>query len=571
MSRRFSPMRLLILAAIVGGLGVLSWTQASSAYQRITAPKADTWFAPYVDVTLTPTFEFEDPSISPSKDVVLAFVVADRHQRCLPTWGTYYDLDGAGRELDLDRRIQRLRERGGDVVVSFGGAVNDELAVACSDPRKLADAYRSVVDRYNLSTIDVDLEGAALGDTAAASRRATAIAALQAEATKRGKALNVWLTLPVTPAGLTDEGMAQVGTMLGAGVDLAGVNAMTMNYGGSRPAGTSMRAAAERALRGVYAQLGQAYRRVGVTDLTPRRLWAKVGATPMIGRNDVASDETSIGDARALVAFARNVHLGRVSMWSANRDDRCGAQSDSERVSNTCSGVDQDPLAFTWELSRLDATLPDRTPPVKAALRADASSRDDPATSPYPIWRAAKAYLRGDKIVWHGAVYEAKWFTKGDLPDETVPHLWDTPWRYVGPVLAADAPPAPALVPGQFRRWSADEVFQRGDKATFKGVVYQAKWWTQGDVPQPDPDRPYDVPWTAIGRAAPTVATVSATLPAWSATTTYLPSTRVAYDGYAYEARWWTKGFRPDPSPKAAAAGPWKLIGRLSTGAAAKG
>lgn len=565
MKRRFSPLRLIVLAVVVAGLGALSWTQASDAYKRITAPTADTWFAPYVDATLTPTYAFEDPATSPSSNVVLSFVVADRREACLPTWGTYYDLEGAGRELDLDRRVQRLRERGGDVIVSFGGAVNDELAVVCRDAERLAGAYRAVVDRYDLSTIDLDIEGAALADRAASKRRAAAMAVLQDEAERADRpALNVWLTLPVAPTGLTADGVAEVDAMLAAGVDLAGVNVMTMNYGGSRTGGTSMRGATEQALHATWRQLGDAYRRAGAAPLESELLWRKIGATPMIGRNDVEGDDTSLGDVRALVAFANEVHLGRVSMWSANRDDRCGAQSDSGRVSNTCSGVDQDTLAFTWELSRLDAELPARTPPVKTADRAAAPSRDDPATSPYAIWRAAKAYPRGEKVVWHGSVYESKWFTRGELPDAPVEQVWDTPWRYVGPVLETDAPPAPELVPGEFRRWTPDEVFLKGDQVTHKGFVFEAKWWTQGDTPKPDPDRPYEVPWTPIGRVAPEVATVTADFPAWKPGRTYLPGARVAFDGYAYEARWWTKGFRPQVDPAKADAVPWEVVGRLS-------
>ncbi len=66
-------------------------------------------------------------------------------------------------------------------------------------------------------------------------------------------------------------------------------------------------------------------------------------------------------------------------------------------------------------------------------------TRDNPATSPYPIWRATKAYRLGDEVVWHQRVYEAKWYTQGYVPDTPVAHLWDTPWRYIGPVLKSDA------------------------------------------------------------------------------------------------------------------------------------
>src|SRR5690606_2349898 len=110
-----------------------------------------------------------------------------------------------------------------------------ELAVACTDPDDLYEAYRSVVTRYDTQVVDLDVEGEALGDEAANLRRAEAVARLQAD-----EQVEVWVTLPVSPDGLTAEGEALVTTMLRAGVDLTGVNAMTMNYGESRGRGSSM-------------------------------------------------------------------------------------------------------------------------------------------------------------------------------------------------------------------------------------------------------------------------------------------------------------------------------------------
>ena len=95
----------------------------------------------------------------------------------------YLLLDGrcrhAARPGSPDRPVAQHR---GDVSVSFGGQINDELAVVCRNVDALTDAYASVVDRYTLSSIDLDIEGPALADIAALERRAQAIAALQAEA-----------------------------------------------------------------------------------------------------------------------------------------------------------------------------------------------------------------------------------------------------------------------------------------------------------------------------------------------------------------------------------------------------
>jgi chitinase len=528
--RRLSLIRLAILLLAVGGLGFFGWTQGSEAYQRITEKPSSTWFAPYEDVTLTPEAHFEDPTVSPSSTQVLGFIVSDSDQPCSPSWGTYYDLDGAGRALDLDRRIARLRERGGDAIVSFGGAVNEELAVRCTDQRALVSAYRSVISRYSSRIVDFDIEGAALSDQLANERRARAIRTIQ-DAADADHRLRVWLTLPVTPKGLTADGVNLLQTMVHAGDRLDGINVMTMDFGGSLPKGMSMRTAVERSLTATEQQVAQIYASADV-NMTARQVWEHLGATPMIGRNDVAGETFSLGDAQALVAFARRMHLARVSMWSANRDSQCGVQSDPAQVSNTCSGLDQSPLAFTWQLGRLDGK-----PPVKASAPAmpDASrlpTRDDPNTSPYPIWLATKAYRMGDEVVWHHKVYEAKWYTTGYAPDTAVKHLWDTPWRYIGPVLKSDAAAvSPAAT--RLREWSSDQVYLEGTKVLYDGMVYQARWWTQSDVPSSDPQRPADVPWKLLRPATrlelapmtPLGQSATTTSPTTTTTETATPTT----------------------------------------------
>lgn len=305
-----------------------------------------TWYAPYVDLTLTPRLAFEDPAASPAEHVVLGFVVADPDDGCTPTWGGVYDLDRAAADLDLDARLARHRERGGDVIASFGGFANDELAVACADEARLASAYRAVVDRYGLSTIDLDIEGTALADGPSITRRARAVAAVQQEAEAAGRPLAVWLTLPVSPAGLAPDALAVVDATLAGGVRLSGVNVMTMNYAESRPADIPMAFATVQALEATHRQLAEAYARSG-SPVDDAEVWSRVGATPMLGVNDENADVTTLDDARALRDLAVTRGLGRVSMWSANRDAPCTEAPGPSGVSNTCSGVEQEPLAFS--------------------------------------------------------------------------------------------------------------------------------------------------------------------------------------------------------------------------------
>lgn len=499
--KRLSFLRVLLALVVVAGLALVG----SVVVQRVVADvaqagEAGPWYAPYVDATLTPTYPFEDKEANPSNDVVLGFVVASRDGSCVPTWGTYYDLPSAATGLDLDRRIDRLRRRGGDVIVSFGGAANDELALHC-DEASLQAAYASVIRRYGPSTIDFDIEGAALGDTAANERRGIALRALQKSAAARHQRLAVWLTLPVAPSGLSTEGVAAIDAMLHAHVNLAGVNLLTMDYGSSRPAGVDMVSATRQALEAAERQLDGAYRRAGLL-LSPANLWHKLGITPMIGQNDVSDDRVTLSDADRLLKLARSRHLGRVSIWSLNRDAHCGAQLDPGTVSNLCSGVSQQPLAFTDVFDRLPGRSR-QAPTADQAVPLRTQPPDDPAHSPYPIWSDTRAYTAGAKVTWHHNVYQAKWWSRANVPDAPVVHEWDTPWRFLGPVLPGDHPALVSTLPeGTYPAWKRDKIYVKGDRVQRKGVGYEAKWWNHGDPPGSSIGSPYDSPWDPLPATA---------------------------------------------------------------------
>jgi chitinase len=466
---------------------------------RDTSP----WFAPYVDVTATPTYHFENPTDPADRDIVLSFIVADPQQACTPSWGAAYTLDSASIGLDLDRRIVELRKNGGDVVVSFGGQANQELSSVCTDPTKLAAAYKSVVDRYDLSTIDLDVEGASL-NAAADTRRAAAIATVQTAERAAGHSLAVWLTLPVAPTGLTDDGAAVLQTMLAAHVDVAGVNAMTMDYGSSLAKGQTEISATTDALRATQHQVGVLYSQANI-HLTSAELWAKIGATPMIGQNDEVAESFNLAAATTLTAFVKSEGMARISMWSLNRDAACGANYPNVTVvSNNCSGVSQAPIAFSKVFGQLPGRPVDQASAVTTSDPSAVPTVDNPATSPYPIWVSTAAYPAGSKVVWHHNVYQAKWWAQGQLPDAPVLQAYETPWTLVGPVLPGEHPaPLPTLPAGTYPAWSSSATYLAGARVLYDNVGYQAKWWTQGDQPGATVNDPGDTPWELI--PAPTL------------------------------------------------------------------
>lgn len=503
--RRLSPWRVMLAIFILISLptGTALALHRWQASQPTVSHKA--WFAGYVDVAATPAFAFEQMGTTSNRDAILSFIVSSPEDACTPSWGGAYTLSQATGALDLDRRIARLQQQGGSVAISFGGQKNQELAVNCTDPDKLFNAYQSVVNQYNINTIDLDLEGAGLTDAAAASRRAVAIAQLQSQRRAANQKFAVWLTLPVTPQGLDEDGTNAVSQLLAHHVDLAGVNVMTMDYGSGLAKGVTMADAAETALIQTERQLGILYQRAGI-HLNDATLWTKMGATPMIGQNDTSGEVFTLADAAALNQFALSHKLGRMSMWSANRDIACGTNYVfTQVVSDACSGVQQAAYGFANSLG----TGFDGSILLSAGLvtKADTTSKlaqqpDNPATSPYQIWSPTGAYLKGTKVVWHHNVYEAKWWTQGDVPDNPVLQQWQTPWELIGPVLPGETPiPQPTLPPGTYPDWSGTATYNTGDRVLFNGVPYQAKWWNTGQSPAAAASNPDSSPWVPLTQA----------------------------------------------------------------------
>ncbi|MET9156529.1 cellulose binding domain-containing protein [Streptomyces parvulus] len=285
-------------------------------------------FAPYVDTSLYPAYDLlANAEATGVKDYTLAFVTDGGG--CTPKWGGVTDLASDA----VAQQIGALRDRGGDVRVSFGGASGSELGTTCTSPEALAAAYGEVVDAYDLTKVDFDVEGGALPDTAANTRRARAIAALQ----KEHPGLDVSFTLPVMPEGLTQAGVDLLADAKENGVDIGTVNIMAMDYG---PAySDDMGTYAEQAATATQAQVK------GVLGLSEADAWKAVSVTPMIGVNDVVTEVFTVEDAGQLVKFAASKGLGGLSMWSATRDKACPG-GPKPAADATCSSVDQEANAF---------------------------------------------------------------------------------------------------------------------------------------------------------------------------------------------------------------------------------
>ena len=491
---KLSFVRLLTLLAVLAIAGAAVFYGITRARAHAARPSvAASAFAPYVDVTLTPTYAFEDPAANPDRGVYLGFVVARSATSCTPAWGGAYTLAAAQQALNLDERIAQVRSEGGTPTVSFGGQANSELAVSCQSVPALTRAYLAPVERYHVTSIDLDIEGPSLQNAAANGRRAAALAAAQRVQSGRGEKLSVWLTLPVAPSGLTRDGVALLRALLAAHVRLAGVNVLAMDFGGPE---RHMIAPVQRALNATHAQLES----VGLAHGS-QAAWSRLGVTVMIGVNDVPGEVFTLADARKLTAFAASRHVARVSTWSINRDAQCGSVfAQTGVLSNTCSGVVQRPLQFTRIFSRLGGTGRANATAAAAAVPAvSAAPVDNPAHSPYPIWRPQASYDAGFKVVWHRVIYQAKWFSQGTSPDTPAASGGQSPWLMIGPVLAGAA--AAKTVPLDATRhpaWSPTAVYHSGARVRYHGLPFVAKWYTKGDPPEPTLPADSSSPWQPL-------------------------------------------------------------------------
>ncbi|MGL5354474.1 MAG: lytic polysaccharide monooxygenase [Clostridium sp.] len=88
------------------------------------------------------------------------------------------------------------------------------------------------------------------------------------------------------------------------------------------------------------------------------------------------------------------------------------------------------------------------------------------------------------------------------------------------------------IIAGDLTAWDKNKVYLAGDKVTYNGIEYTAKWWTSGDMPGQS-----DV-WESSSKETNE----------WTSSKAYNGGDRVTYNGVTYEAKWWTKGDKPDSS-----------------------
>jgi hypothetical protein len=299
-------------------------------------------YAPYFEAWTTDSMTAVAQA-SGARYFTMAFLQTTKKGGCTIAWNGTATQTMSSAQYVSD--LASLRALGGDMIPSFGGWSADqggtEIADSCADVNQVAAAYESVVTKYDVTRLDMDVEGRSLSNSAGIDRRNKAIKLLQDWAAAQGRTVQISYTLPTSASGLESTGMAILQNAIANGARVDVVAPMAFDY--YDRVTKDMGAAALNVANGLFSQLQSLY-----PAKTAAQLWAMEGLTLLPGIDDYPkkTEVTYLADAQKVLDFARSHGLSTLSIWAIQRDNGgCPGTTDS----NSCSGIVQG----TWDFTHL--------------------------------------------------------------------------------------------------------------------------------------------------------------------------------------------------------------------------
>jgi hypothetical protein len=285
----------------------------------------DRLFAPYAYLTGPRAFSIADCcKESGQKYFVLAFVIAGKDGQ--PRWDGTTPID-PHHPYYLDQ-IKAVRDQGGDVIVSFGGADGKEVALVEKDEQALAAKYDLLISTYHLGWLDFDIEGDAVADHAANLRRTRALVQLQ----QKHPGLRISYTLAGDPDGLSPDSRSLLTLARENGLSVKSVDVMVMDFGPHWAAGKTESAVSIATAESVHRQVDAVDPSIGV------------GLCALIGIADSKGEVFTQTDARVLEQYAAaHSWVCSLSYWCINRDVARPPMRDEFQ---TTAGIPQKPWDF---------------------------------------------------------------------------------------------------------------------------------------------------------------------------------------------------------------------------------
>lgn len=266
--------------------------------------------------------------------ITMAFALADGAQ-CSPKFGDKKAID----DPKLLEDVKNFQKLGGKVIVATGGAMGPYLEATCTDSNELAKAYKKVLDAVGTTHLDIDIE--------ATINEAVMIDALK-KLSSMVKDLTISFTLMVQSDdfGLTNVlGVDILKKMAANGIEVDIVNAMAMEFSTRQ---TSWGDAVVLTGQSVHRQLKEIW-----PNKSDEELYAKIGITPMIGRN-FNGKIFEVKHAYQLLKWAQQTKIGHLSFWSLGRDNgHCSGGG----ISPNCSSISQEEFQFCNVLKEYSKTI----------------------------------------------------------------------------------------------------------------------------------------------------------------------------------------------------------------------
>lgn len=230
----------------------------------------------------------------------MAFILA--RNGCNPSWDSQRPLTGGVDEATIDA----IRAAGGDVVPSIGGWSGNKLGPNCATAEALAGAYQEVIDAYDLTAIDVDIENTDEFENAAVQDRIlTALKIVK----QNNPGLRTILTFPTLNTGPNAWGDRLVERAHALDADIDNFTIMPFNFGGHG----DMYGHTVNAAEGLKAKL------MSVFGWSEAEAYARIGISGMNGSSDVG-EVTTPQIWTQIRDWANDRHIGRLAFWSVNRD-----------------------------------------------------------------------------------------------------------------------------------------------------------------------------------------------------------------------------------------------------------
>jgi hypothetical protein len=352
-------MRRTFLALLSTGIfiGAATSVPAQTSEPGSALSRSARIFAPYQDMSLTGTSagvtQNSLPALSAAsgiKHFSMAFI-SSFGNACNPEWGGVGPISD---DTTFTRDIEALRDRGGDVIISFGGFSADntvadgggpdfELGYAggCTTVESLEAAYQAVIDKYSAHShrpvsLDFDIEGDAdsfpvVNGINTVDLRNRALARLAED----NPGLQISYTLPVALTGFLPSEMDILKSALKFHVPVSVVNVMPFDFGSPIAPG-QFGAAVKTASLGVLSQLHSLGMHAGL------------GITVLPGTNDEDDETFLLSDAREVAAFAETEpRVRRLSFWEVSRDNGSCGNAPADLDDNNCSSIVQGNWAFS--------------------------------------------------------------------------------------------------------------------------------------------------------------------------------------------------------------------------------